>query len=45
MAGSGDTVINGFFQPFQDRNPGKSSQGLNYFFNDELHIGVEKFAA
>ena len=43
-AGSGETVIRGFFQPFQDRNPEKSSKGLNYFFNDELHIGVGKFA-
>lgn len=44
MAGAGETVIRGFFQPFQDHNPGKSSKGLNYFFNDELHIGVDKFA-
>jgi hypothetical protein len=44
MAGSGDTVIRGFYQPFQDHNPGKSSKGLNYFFNDELHLGVDKFA-
>ncbi len=44
MAGAGQTVIRGFFQKFQDRNPGKSSKGLNYFFNDELHIGVGKFA-
>ena len=44
MAGAGDTVIRGFFQQFQDRNPGKSSKGLNYFFNDELHIGLGKFA-
>ena len=44
MAGSGDTVINGFFQPFEDRAPGKSSKGLNYFFNDELHIVVGKYA-
>ncbi len=44
MTGSGETVIRGFFQPFQDRNPGQSSKGLNYFFNDELHIGVGKFA-
>ncbi len=44
MAGSGDTVIRGFFQPFQDHNPDKSSKGLNYFFNDELHIGLGKFA-
>ena len=44
MAGSGDTVIRGFFQPFQDRSPDKSSRGLNYFFNDELHIGVGRSA-
>jgi hypothetical protein len=44
MAGSGDTVIRGFFQKFQDHNPGKSSKGLNYFFNDELHIDVGKLA-
>ncbi len=44
MAGSGDTVIRGFYQKFQDHNPGKSAKGLNYFFNDELHIGLEKFA-
>lgn len=44
MAGSGDTVIQGFFQPFQDHNRGKSAEGLNYFFNDELHIGIGKFA-
>ena len=44
MVGAGDTVIRGFFQPFQDHTPDKSSKGLNYFFNDELHIGVDKFA-
>lgn len=44
MAGSGDTVIRGFFQQFQDHNAGKSSAGLNYFFNDELHLGLDKFA-
>ncbi len=44
MAGAGDTVIRGFFQQFQDRYPGKSSKGLNYFLNDELHIGLGKFA-
>jgi hypothetical protein len=44
MPGAGDTVIRGFFQPFEDRAPGRSSKGLNYFFNDELHVGVEKFA-
>ncbi len=44
MPGMGETVIRGFYQQFQDHNPGKSSKGLNYFFNDELHIGVGKFA-
>ncbi|MCP4455816.1 MAG: hypothetical protein GY809_30525, partial [Planctomycetes bacterium] len=44
MVDSGQTVIRGFFQQFQDRNAGQSSQGLNYFFNDELHIGADKFA-
>lgn len=44
MPGAGDTVIRGFFQPFEDRAPNRSSKGLNYFFNDELHVGVEKFA-
>lgn len=44
MAGSGDEVIRGFFQQFQDHNPGKTAKGLNYFFNDELHIGLGKFA-
>lgn len=44
MAGSGDTVVKGFFQEFENHNPGKTSKGLNYFFNDELHIGLDKFA-
>ena len=44
MVGSGDTVIRGFFQQFQDHTPEKSAKGLNYFFNDELHIGLGKFA-
>lgn len=44
MVGAGDTVIRGFFQKFQDHNPGKTSKGLNYFFNDELQIGLGKFA-
>jgi len=44
MGGAGDTVIGGFFQQFQNHNPGKSPKGLNYFFNDELHIGADKFA-
>ena len=41
---AGETIIRGYFQQFQDHNPGKSSKGLNYFFNDELTIGVGKFA-
>ena len=44
MLGAGETVIRGWFQPFQDHNPGKSAKGLNYFFNDELQIGTGKFA-
>jgi hypothetical protein len=44
MEGAGDTVVQGFFQKFQDRKPDKSAEGLNYFFNDELHIGVGKYA-
>jgi hypothetical protein len=42
--GAGQTIIDGFFQKFQDHNPGKSAKGVNYFFNDELHIGMDKFA-
>jgi hypothetical protein len=44
MPGAGQTVIDGFYQQFEDRTPGRSSGGLNYFFNDELHVGVGKFA-
>lgn len=44
MVGAGDTVICGFYQKFQDHNPGGTSKGLNYFFNDELHLGLDKFA-
>jgi hypothetical protein len=44
QAGAGETVIKGFFQQFEDRNPGRTARGLNYFFNDELHIGGDKFA-
>ncbi|MHC4314633.1 MAG: hypothetical protein ACYSW3_19460 [Planctomycetota bacterium] len=44
MKGAGETVIRGYFQQFQNRNPGRTSKGLNYFFNDELHIGLDKFA-
>ena len=41
---SGATVVRDFFQQFEDHNPGQTSKGLNYFFNDELHIGADKFA-
>jgi hypothetical protein len=44
MPGSGETVIEGFYQQFEDRSPDGTSTGLNYFFNDELHVGVGKFA-
>ncbi len=37
---SGQRVIDKFFQPFEDNNPGKTSAGLNYFFNDELRLGT-----
>lgn len=37
---SGKTVIEKFFQPFEDHTTGKSSEGLNYFFQDELQFGV-----
>ena len=43
MEGSGDTVVRDFYQQFENRNNG-SSEGLNYFFNDELVIGLGKFA-
>ncbi|HPT22477.1 MAG TPA: glycosyl hydrolase, partial [Bacteroidales bacterium] len=37
---SGKTVIDKFFQPFQDNAVNQSSDGLNYFFQDELQFGV-----
>ncbi len=40
MEGVGEIVINDFYQKFQDATPNKSPEGLNYFFNDELHIGA-----
>ncbi|MGV8963492.1 MAG: glycosyl hydrolase [Candidatus Saccharimonadaceae bacterium] len=42
LPASGDTIVNGFYQQFED-NAG-SAEGLNYFFNDELNIGMGKFA-
>ena len=37
---SGKTVIDKFFQQFEDHSANKSSEGLNYFFQDELKFGV-----
>lgn len=37
---SGITVIEKFFQPFEDHTSDKTSEGLNYFFQDELKFGV-----
>jgi len=39
LAGVGEIMIRDFYQRFQDATPDKSSAGLNYFFNDELHVG------
>ena len=44
MSGAGDRIVQEFYQQFQDNNPGKTTDGLNYFFNDELKIGQGKFA-
>ena len=44
MPDAGETVIRGFYQQFEDHSPGGTGKGLNYFFNDELHIGEGKFA-
>jgi len=40
LAGVGEIVIRDFYQRFQDATPNRSPEGLNYFFNDELHIGA-----
>lgn len=37
---TGRQMIEKFFQPFEDRNPGESGKGLNFFFSDELSSGV-----
>ncbi len=37
---AGREVVKRFFQPCEDRAPGSSSAGLNYFFQDELQFGV-----
>lgn len=36
----GRRYIAGFFQQFEDRFPGECGRGLNYFFSDELDLGV-----
>jgi len=40
LAGVGEVVVRDFYQRFQDATPDHSPAGLNYFFNDELHIGA-----
>ncbi|NLH16658.1 MAG: hypothetical protein GX455_08770 [Phycisphaerae bacterium] len=40
QTGIGEIVIRDFYQRFQDATPNRSSEGLNYFFNDELNIGA-----
>ena len=37
---SGSTVIEKFFQPFEDNSGETGASGLNYFFQDELKFGV-----
>ncbi len=44
MPNAGGIIVKGFYQPFEDNSPSKSSKGLNYFFNDELHIGLNQNA-
>ncbi len=40
MGGAGEIVVRDFYQRFQDATPTKTHEGLNYFFNDELHVGA-----
>ncbi len=40
LPGVGEIVIRDFYQRFQDATPNRSSEGLNYFFNDELNVGA-----
>ncbi len=40
LAGVGEIVVRDFYQRFQDAAPNRSHEGLNYFFNDELHVGA-----
>ncbi|MDO4583700.1 MAG: glycosyl hydrolase [Planctomycetia bacterium] len=41
--GSGRRVLEKFYQPFVEHNAGKTHDGLNYFFNDELRLGVSGY--
>ncbi|MEI6655177.1 MAG: DUF4038 domain-containing protein [Verrucomicrobiota bacterium] len=37
---SGRGIIECFYQKFEDRNPGESGKGINFFFSDELSFGI-----
>jgi hypothetical protein len=37
---AGRKVVEKFFQRFEDRFPGQSGRGLNFFFSDELSLGI-----
>lgn len=37
---SGKQYVAKFFQRFEDRNPGEGGHGLDFFFSDELNLGV-----
>ncbi len=37
---SGAAVIEKFFQPFLEHNPGEGGRGINFFFSDELDFRV-----
>lgn len=41
--GSGKAYIEKFFQRFEDRFPGESGKGLNFFFSDELDFNLYGF--
>lgn len=38
--GAGPAIVEHFFQPFEERNPGEGGKGLNFFFSDELGFRV-----
>jgi hypothetical protein len=40
---SGPKTVEKFFQRFEDRCPGESGKGLNFFFSDELQFGIRGF--